>query len=220
MRPPISRSSRTPFAGATSTGATEGADGDRLAALWQQIRAAKGRPIVVPHYVVERTSVTLEPGDGQSPPTVVATLAGTVERATYSGSPPTVQHRSAPARFSRAFELTLANGRYLIVAARGTPEASSAPAPVRSEAFGGVHLQDVAAQVGLDFTQSAFHFGVSDEPEAMMGGGLCWIDYDDDGWLDLFVVNAYADDEYDRWTESGGLPAARSSTTCTADSRT
>ena len=186
--------------------ATEGADGDRLAALWRQIRAAKGHPIVVPHYVVERTSVALEPGDGQSPPTVVATIGGTVERATYSGSPPTVQRRSAPARFSRAFELTLADGRYLIVAARGAPEASSTPAPVRSEAFGGVHLQDVAAQVGLDFTQSAFHFGVSDEPEAMMGGGLCWIDYDDDGWLDLFVVNAYADDEYARWTESGGLP--------------
>ena len=106
-----------------------------------------------------------------------------------------------PGALLARFELTLADGRYLIVAASGTPEASSAPAPIRSEAFGGVQLQDVAAQVGLDFTQCAFRFGVTDEPEAMMGGGLCWIDYDDDGWLDLFVVNAYADDEYDRWTE-------------------
>ena len=39
-----------------------------------------------------------------------------------------------------------------------------------------------------------------------MGGGLCWIDYDADGWLDLFAVNAYADEDYVRWTESGGLP--------------
>ncbi len=186
--------------------ATAGAEGDRLAALWRQIRAASGRAIVVPHYVVERTSVTLEPGDGQAPPTVVATLVGTVERATYSGSPPTVVHRGTPARFSRAFELTLADGRYLIVAARGKPEAPSAAPPTRSEAFGGVRLHDVATQVGLDFKQGAFRFGVTAEPDAMMGAGLCWIDYDDDGWLDLFVVNAYADDEYDRWTERGGLP--------------
>ena len=39
-----------------------------------------------------------------------------------------------------------------------------------------------------------------------MGGGLCWLDYDDDGWLDLFVVNAYGDEDYVKWTERGGLP--------------
>ena len=29
----------------------------------------------------------------------------------------------------------------------------------------------------------------------MMGGGVCWIDYDNDGWMDLFVVNSYSDAE-------------------------
>jgi hypothetical protein len=40
----------------------------------------------------------------------------------------------------------------------------------------------------------------------MMGGGLCWLDADEDGWLDLYAVNAYGDEEYVRWTERGGLP--------------
>ena len=79
--------------------ATEGADGDRLAALWRQIRAAKGRPIVVPHYAVERMSVTLEPGDGQSPPTVVATLARDGRARDVLRLAATVQRRGAPARF-------------------------------------------------------------------------------------------------------------------------
>ncbi len=43
----------------------------------------------------------------------------------------------------------------------------------------------------------------------MIGGGLCWLDYDDDGWLDLFVVNGYSQDERDDWLAEGGLPTTR-----------
>ena len=65
---------------------------------------------------------------------------------------------------------------------------------------------DVAPEVGLDFRQGAFRWGVTPDPAAMMGGGLCWLDYDEDGWLDLFVVNSYALAESDRWQAGGGLP--------------
>jgi ASPIC and UnbV/FG-GAP-like repeat len=66
---------------------------------------------------------------------------------------------------------------------------------------------DVASEIGLRFRQGSFRWSVSRDPAAMMGGGLCWLDYDEDGWLDLFVVNSYALAEADRWQqEGGGLP--------------
>ncbi|HET6664499.1 MAG TPA: CRTAC1 family protein [Acidimicrobiales bacterium] len=69
-----------------------------------------------------------------------------------------------------------------------------------------IELVDVAAEVGLDFRHGAFHWGVTPEPAAMQGAGVCWLDYDADGWLDLFAVNSYAEREAGRWERAGELP--------------
>ncbi|MGH3071099.1 MAG: FG-GAP-like repeat-containing protein, partial [Gaiellaceae bacterium] len=181
--------------------AATAASGTRLASLWRELAAAGSGPIVVPRYRVERLSVSLEPSEGQAPPTVVARARGTVERTTYAGSPPVATRRAAPTPFAETFELSLQRGRYLIAASRGAAEP-----PVPTSLLGGVQLHDVAAQAGLDFRHGAFRFGVSNDPPAMMGGGLCWLDFDDDGWLDLYVVNSYADDDLALWDEQGGRP--------------
>lgn len=69
-------------------------------------------------------------------------------------------------------------------------------------------LVDVAEAVGLDFRHGVFMWDESPDPAAMMGGGVCWLDYDNDDWLDLFVVNSFAEVEVSRWNESGGLPSS------------
>jgi Na+-translocating ferredoxin:NAD+ oxidoreductase RnfD subunit len=186
--------------------ASAAADGERLASLWRQIAAAKGGPIAVPHYRVHKVRVWLEPGGGQAPPVVVAKVTGTVERATYAGGDAVSRAPRRP--FSGTFELVQSRGRYLIVRARGAA-APVVPAPQAvSEALGGVRLQDVAHQVGLDFRHGAFNVGVSDDEPAMMGGGLCWLDADEDGWLDLYVVNSYSEDELAHWDAKGARPRA------------
>ena len=69
-----------------------------------------------------------------------------------------------------------------------------------------VELTDVASEVGLEFRHGAFRWDVSPDPGAMLGAGVCWLDYDGDGWLDLYAVNSYANAEAGRWEDEGGLP--------------
>ena len=47
---------------------------------------------------------------------------------------------------------------------------------------------------------------MSNDYKAMMGGGVCWIDYNGDGWLDLFAVNSYSSADTARFEAHGGLP--------------
>jgi hypothetical protein len=65
---------------------------------------------------------------------------------------------------------------------------------------------DVADTAGLHFRHGAFQTRVFPDWAAMMGAGLCWLDYDNDGWLDLYLVNSHARPEIAYWQRNGGLP--------------
>lgn len=70
-----------------------------------------------------------------------------------------------------------------------------------------LQFENVAAQVGLDFRHGAFTTGeITADPVAMMGAGLCWLDYNNDGWLDLYLVNSYAEAEGAQLVQQGALP--------------
>jgi ASPIC and UnbV/FG-GAP-like repeat len=74
---------------------------------------------------------------------------------------------------------------------------------------GQLSFVDVAPEVGLRFRHGAFRWDESPDAAAMTGGGVCWLDYNGDGWLDLFVVNGHSRNERDEWEARGGLPTTR-----------
>ncbi|MDX6666734.1 MAG: hypothetical protein QOK04_114, partial [Solirubrobacteraceae bacterium] len=134
---------------------------------------------VVPARSGDKVALHLERGEGQDPPVAVASLAGRTYRLVSQGAHWRLQ--SAPA-----------------------PVTHIAQGPV----LGGYRLTNVALQAGLLFRQGSFRYGVTNDEPAMMGGGLCWLDVNNDGWLDLFVVNSYADANLPAWEAHGGLPTS------------
>jgi hypothetical protein len=54
---------------------------------------------------------------------------------------------------------------------------------------GPIEFTDVTSQAGIHFKHSTGAFGKKYLPETM-GSGVCFIDYDNDGWQDIFFVNS------------------------------
>ena len=71
------------------------------------------------------------------------------------------------------------------------PSASNAiqadAAPTRPS--GPIEFVDITSQAGIHFKHNAGNFGKKYLPETM-GSGVCFIDYDNDGWPDIFFVNS------------------------------
>jgi len=130
----------------------------------------------------ETLRLHLVPGTDQNPPSAVA------------------QYGSSTFRLQQT-----ENGDWAVAGATQPKPLEAAP---KSPALTHTTLTNVAATVGLDFRQDDFRFGMSNDVESMMGGGLCWLDYNGDGWEDLFVVNSYSSADTAQWEARGGLPTS------------
>jgi hypothetical protein len=64
---------------------------------------------------------------------------------------------------------------------------AAAPQDVRPS--GPIQFTDVTAAAGIHFKHNNGAFGKKFLPETM-GSGVCFIDYDNDGWQDIFLVNS------------------------------
>ncbi len=73
------------------------------------------------------------------------------------------------------------------------PAAESSPIDVVEQAAprpsGPITFTDVTQQAGIHFKHNSGAFGAKLLPETM-GSGVCVIDYDNDGWPDIFFVNS------------------------------
>jgi enediyne biosynthesis protein E4 len=75
------------------------------------------------------------------------------------------------------------------MAVKPTAEVAPTTAAARPRPSGPIEFVDVTAQAGIHFKHNSGAFGKKYLPETM-GSGVCFIDYDNDGWQDIFFVNS------------------------------
>ena len=86
-----------------------------------------------------------------------------------------------------------ANNSTPVVAEQATPETSPSPAastlPPLPEKFAPVEFTDVTAEAGIKFRHHNGAYGKKYIPETT-GSGCAFLDYDNDGWQDILLINS------------------------------
>jgi enediyne biosynthesis protein E4 len=79
--------------------------------------------------------------------------------------------------------------------AQGATQKSANPSGAKDKVASGprpsgaIQFTDVTAQAGIHFKHNSGAFGKKYLPETM-GSGVCFLDYDNDGWQDILLVNS------------------------------
>jgi len=87
------------------------------------------------------------------------------------------------------------NAQQTEAAVAPSPSPSASPTPPRPS--GPIEFTDVTAQAGIHFKHNSGAFGKKYLPETI-GAGCAFIDYDNDGWQDILLVNSM------NWPEQKG----------------
>jgi hypothetical protein len=77
----------------------------------------------------------------------------------------------------------------LSAATQSTEGTTTKANAINARPSGPIEFIDVTAQAGIHFKHNSGAFGKKYLPETM-GSGVCFIDYDNDGWQDIFFVNS------------------------------
>ncbi len=98
--------------------------------------------------------------------------------------------KSAPVNSARALSPEVSASAPAAAAVPTTPVSTpQAAREVPRRPSGPIEFTDITAQAGIHFKHNSGAFGKKYLPETM-GSGVCFLDYDNDGWQDILFVNS------------------------------